>query len=96
MANSKSAKKRVKQNEVRRQRNLSRRSAMKTAIKKINTAIVDGSKKDVLELLLKDATSQLARAKGKGLIHPNNASRKTSRLAKRVAKATASTPTVKK
>ena len=88
MANIKSAKKRAKQSEVKRQRNLARKSAVKTAVKKVLTSIAKGEKKEVTQQLLKDAEAKLARAKGKGLIHANAAARKVSRLAKKVAVAT--------
>ena len=87
MANIKSAQKRAKQNVVRRKRNVSRNSAVKTAVKKVLTAI-ENSEDSVATLeLLRSAEAQIARAKGKGLIHPNTAARKISRLAKRVATA---------
>lgn len=87
MANIKSAQKRAKQNVVRRKRNVSRNSAVKTAVKKVLAAI-ENSEDSVATLnLLRSAEAQIARAKGKGLIHPNTAARKISRLAKRVAAA---------
>lgn len=85
MANNKSAKKRVLQNEKRRQNNCSRRSAIKTAVKKVLTAIESTSAN--VELLFNDAQAKIARAKGKNLLHRNTAARKISRLAKRVNKA---------
>ncbi len=88
MANTKSAKRQAKKNIKRAKKNLSRRSAIKTSVKKIMIALdgpVDASK---LQSLLKDAEAKLARAKGKNLLHPKTASRKVSRLAKKVATAT--------
>lgn len=85
MANIKSAKKRVLQNEKRRLINCSRRSALKTAVKKVLTAIETGEKKEAITILFNDAQAKIARAKGKGLLHRNTAARKISRLAKKVA-----------
>jgi small subunit ribosomal protein S20 len=87
MANIKSAKKRAIQAEVKRQRNLSRKSSIKTAIKKVLVALEN---KDVakLSVLMQDAESKITRACGKGLLHKNTAARKVSRLAKKVAAAT--------
>jgi small subunit ribosomal protein S20 len=83
MANIKSAKKRARQTIKRHEVNVARRSDIKTAIKKVMTAI---DKKDIeaARQLLKDAEAKLARAKGKGTIHRKAASRKISRLVKRV------------
>jgi small subunit ribosomal protein S20 len=83
MANSKSAKKCVLQNEKRRIKNVARRSAIKTAVKKVLTAIESTDVKNV-EMLFNDAQAKIARAKGKRLLHPNTAARKISRLAKKM------------
>lgn len=85
MANTKSAKKNMRQNERRRLVNAARRSEIKTTIKKAVVAVDQGAKSEAL-LLQTTAQSLLARGKSKGVIHPNTAARKTSRLAKRVAK----------
>jgi small subunit ribosomal protein S20 len=84
MANIKSSKKAAKQNAKRRAINLTRKSALKTTIKKVLTAIEKGQDVAQLKDLLRNAEAKLARAKGKGLLHSNTASRKVSRLAKRV------------
>ena len=86
MANIKSAKKRAIQTLKKRQKNLTRRTALKTAVKKVLKSVVEGSNVDAAKVLLRDAEARFARAKGKGVIHKNTARRKTSRLAKRVAK----------
>jgi len=86
MANTKSAKKRAKQNEKRRLVNLSRRSAVKTATKKVFDA-VDANDVAVAKELFKAAESQIARARGKGILKKNTAARKISSLSKRIAKA---------
>lgn len=86
MANIKSAKKRAVQTLKKRQKNLTRKTALKTAVKKVLKSVVEGSDVTATKVLLRDAEARLARAKGKGVIHKNTARRKTSRLAKRVAK----------
>jgi small subunit ribosomal protein S20 len=84
MANTKSAKKSMRQNEKRRQRNVRRKTSMKTSIKKVLLA-VENADITVAQELLPVAFAKLSRAKSKGLIHRNTAARKMSRLAKRVA-----------
>lgn len=83
MANLKSAKKQAKRSEIKRKRNLARKSAFKTAIKKFLAAV---SAKDVSAgtSLLKEIEAKLARAKSKRVIHANTAARKVSRLALRL------------
>ena len=83
MANTASAKRNVKKNENRRLINASRRSAIKTSIKKTLIAIEE--KNGQMDILLADVAAKLARAKSKGTIHANTAARKLSRLAKKVA-----------
>jgi small subunit ribosomal protein S20 len=85
MANTKSAQKQARQNIVARKRNLARRTAIKTAVKKVLTSIEKNDSLDSVQALLKDAEAKLARAKGKGVIHANTARRKIGRLAKRVS-----------
>jgi small subunit ribosomal protein S20 len=82
MANIKSAKKKAKQDEVRRVRNAARKSSIKTAMKKVETAVEKGEETQVVLQLLRDAESQIARAKGKGVLKPNTAARRVSRLAR--------------
>lgn len=86
MPNIASAKKRAKQAIVRNERNVARKSAIKTALKKVLVALdlkdIEAAKKH-----LRDAESQVARAKGKGVIHRNTAARTIGRLATRVAAA---------
>jgi len=80
LANHKSAAKRAKQNEIRRIRNKSTRSAMNTAVKKVVLAKEAGA--DNTAELLNAAKSVIAKAAKKGVLHKNTAARKTSRLAK--------------
>ena len=83
MANHKSAEKRNRQAQVRRQRNRANRSKMKTAIKNLNAAIESGNAEDA-KTALADAVPVIAKTASKGTIHKKNASRKISRLTKRV------------
>lgn len=80
MANTKSAKKAAKQNEIRRLRNAARLTAIKTAIKKVRLAVEQKQDGVVIQNLLADVNAKLSRAKSKGVVHPNAASRKMSRL----------------
>ena len=84
MANIASAKKRAKQTEVKRIKNLNRTTAIKTAIKKVIEAIENNEPKERALELLRDAESQMARAKCKRVLNANTASRKISRLTKKV------------
>ena len=86
MANIKSAKKQAKKSLVRRKKNLARKTAMKTAAKKVIVALENNDSIAKVKALLRDAEAKIARAKGKNVLHPKTASRKVSRLAKRVAK----------
>ena len=91
MANTKSAKKRVRQSEKRRLINVSRKTEIKTSIRKVIDSL---NRKDPIEetkKLLRNAEAKISRAKGKGVIHPNTAARKISRLAKRVVQVEQST-----
>lgn len=87
MANTKSAKKNALQNIARAKRNLARRTAIKTATKKVMLAVEAGAPEQELQTLLKDVAAKLYRARGKNILHPNTASRKLSRLSKHVTKA---------
>jgi len=84
MPNIKSAEKRVLQSEKSRLRNVARKSALKTAMKKVFVA-VEAEDVESAQSLLREAQAQLSRAKGKGLLHKNTAARKASRLARKVA-----------
>ncbi len=84
MANIKSAQKKARQDVARRQRNLGRKTALKTVVKKVLASIQSGDYQGSVALL-RDAEAQLARACGKGLIHKNAVARKVSRLSKKVS-----------
>ena len=81
MPKIKSAKKRVIVAEINRQKNASTKSAMKTVVKKFETAVAAGNKEEA-EVLLKDALKTLDKTASKGVIHKNTAARQKSRLAK--------------
>ena len=78
MANIKSQKKRNRQNEKARLRNKSIMSDLKTAIKKVETAHAAGEPTDQL---FEQAQQKIDVAAQKGVLHPNTAARKKSRLA---------------
>jgi small subunit ribosomal protein S20 len=79
LANSKSAEKRIRVSEQKRQRNRPYRSAARTYVKKAEIAIRAGDA-EVAATAVGDAISMLDRVAGKGVIHPNNAARRKSRL----------------
>ena len=83
MANIKSAKKRARQAEVRRQHNASRRSMMLTQLKNAIAAI-SGGDKEAAQAALANVSGVLDRMANKGLIHKNKASRHKSRLTAKV------------
>lgn len=85
MPNIASAKKRAKQNEARRKKNMSRKSAVKTAMKKVVAALNANEDIASIKALLRDAESKISRAKGKGVFHRNTAERTIGRLAQKVA-----------
>lgn len=85
MPNIKSAKKRVIVNDKRAKRNKSMNSALKTAIKKANLAIENGSEDK--EALVTAAVKKIDQATAKGLLHKNNAARKKSALVTKLNKA---------
>ena len=84
MANTKSAKKMVRKIERRTARNRDQRSKMRTFIRRVEEAIGAGDKA-AAETALRAAQPMIARAGQKGPLHKRTASRKVSRLAKRVS-----------
>jgi small subunit ribosomal protein S20 len=84
MANTPQAKKRIRRNASRATINHSRISRIRTFIKAVESAIESGKKKDAAEAL-KMVQPEMARGVARGVIHKNTASRKFSRLSKRVA-----------
>ena len=83
MANSPQAKKRARQNERRALVNQSRRSRIRTFLRKVEEAIASGDHAAAAEAL-KAAQPEVMRGVNKGIFHKNTASRKISRLAARV------------
>jgi small subunit ribosomal protein S20 len=84
MANIKSQKKRIIQNEKRRVRNLAVRSELKTRIKRARDGAASST--DDVQERLRLAQKRLAKAGEKGIIHKNQAARRTSRLMREAAK----------
>jgi len=84
MANTKSAKKATRVIARRTAVNKSRRTGMRTTWRAVEDAITAGDEKKAVEAL-RTAESKTMKAAGKGLVHKNLASRKVSRLSKRVA-----------
>lgn len=80
MANTKQAKKRVRQAEKHRKHNASLRSMLRTYIKKVLSGIASGDQQVALASL-KEATPVIDRMVNKGIIHRNKAARHKSRLA---------------
>ncbi len=85
MANIKSAKKRILVNRTKADRNKAIKSGVKTAIKKVYTAI-EAKDAEAAKEALKNATVVIDKAATKGIYHKNNAARKVSRLTKAVNK----------
>ena len=83
MANIKSAKKRIQVTLVRTERNKAIRSKVKTAIKKVESAVA-ANDKQLAKDNLKNAIVEITKAASKGVYHKNNASRKVARLSKAV------------
>ncbi len=83
MANTASARKRIRQIAVRTDRNAARRSRMRTFIKKVETAIAAGDKAAAVEAL-RLAQPEAQRAVTKGIAHLNTVARKISRLSARI------------
>ena len=83
MANTASARKRIRQTKVRTERNHARKSRMRTFVKKVETALAGGDKAAAAEAL-RVAQPEMQRAATKGVIHSNTVSRKLSRLSARV------------
>ena len=84
MANTPQAKKRIRRNANRAAINGARVSRIRTFIKAVEAALEAGNKTDARDVLDK-AQPELARGVARGVIHKNTASRKFSRLTKRVS-----------
>lgn len=84
MPNHKSAEKRVRQNARKNEVNRKNRSRLRTAIKKMRTALSDKNAAASIELL-PQTFSVIDKMVGKGILHGNTAARYKSRLTKHVA-----------
>jgi small subunit ribosomal protein S20 len=84
LPNIKSAIKRAKVNKKKNLRNRMIKSAMRTSLKRFDSAVHAGTADNVL---LASTMGAVDRAASKGVIHKNAANRKKSRIAKRLAKA---------
>ncbi|MBB3034771.1 30S ribosomal protein S20 [Alteriqipengyuania lutimaris] len=84
MANTPQARKRIRRNARRAEINGSRMSRIRTFVKKVEAAI-EGGDKEAAQNALRDAQPELARGVARGVLHKNTASRKMSRLSKRVS-----------
>ncbi|HSD92589.1 MAG TPA: 30S ribosomal protein S20 [Methyloceanibacter sp.] len=83
MANTKSAKKAARQTVRRTETNKTRRSRFKSSVRKVEEAIASGNK-EAAAAALKAAEPVMVRTSQKGIVHRKTASRKVSRLAKRI------------
>ncbi len=84
MANTPQAKKRIRRNDKRAEINGNRIGRIRTFVKKVESAL-DGGDKVAAADALKAAQPELARGVARGVLHKNTASRKLSRLTKRVS-----------
>lgn len=85
MAHSKSALKRWRQNDKRRERNKGVRSSSRTAVKNARAAIDDGNS-DEAQAAVHAAISVLAKASKSNVVHKNAVARHKSRLMRRLNK----------
>lgn len=83
MANTDSARKRIRQTEKRTARNKARKSRVRTYVRKLEEAIATGDKAAAQEAF-RAAQPEMQRAVTKGTLHANTVSRKISRMSARV------------
>lgn len=86
MPNIKQQEKRMRQAAKRRLRNRSRKSEIKTYIRKFEAALQRGDKEES-ELYLRKAVKALDKAAGDGIIHKNNAANRKSRIMRKFNRA---------
>jgi small subunit ribosomal protein S20 len=91
MPQSRSAKKRVRQNETRREINKAVKSTVRTRVKKVREAVSAGDPGKA-ELALKTAVQKLDKAARSNVLHKNQVARRKSRLQKAVNKLKAAKP----
>lgn len=83
MPNHKSAEKRMRQNEKRRQINRSNRTRLRTGVKRLRAALEEGTKDGITETYAQ-TVSTIDKAVNKGVLHRNAAARYKSRLTTQV------------
>ena len=83
MANTSSAKKRVRRDARRTEVNRARRGRIRTFVKRVESAIA-GNDKEAAQAAFVVAEPEIMRGVTKGVLHRNTASRKVSRLAARI------------
>mgnify|MGYP003573878154 FL=1 len=86
MANTASAKKRIRSSERKRERNRVFRASARTHIKRSRSLLREGDL-EAAEVAARDACRTLDKAARKGVLHPRNAARRKSRLMKALANA---------
>lgn len=84
MANIKSQKKRIKTNEIARQRNKAVKSALRTHVRAVREAVAAGDAAKATELAV-TANRSLDKAVSKGVIHKNQAANRKSAISSAVA-----------
>jgi small subunit ribosomal protein S20 len=84
MANTPQAKERIRRNDRRAEINGARVSRIRTFIKQVEAALASGDKAQA-EAAIRRVQPELARGVAKGVVHKNTASRKFSRLTRRIA-----------
>ena len=84
MANTPQAKKRIRRNQRRAEVNGARVGRIRTFVKRVEAALAAGDK-TAASTALAEAQPEMARGVAKGVLHKNTASRKFSRLTKRVS-----------
>ena len=83
MANIKSAKKRILVNQTKAERNKAIKSKVKTAVKKVETAVAEKNV-EAAKAALHTAIVEISKAGSKGVYHKNNVARKVARISKAV------------
>jgi small subunit ribosomal protein S20 len=82
LANTRSALKRIRSSEKKRQRNRIFRSSARTYVKKARQSIIEQGRTEESQAAVRQAISALDKAAQKGVIHKNNAARRKARLMK--------------
>ncbi|UCC95133.1 MAG: 30S ribosomal protein S20 [Candidatus Omnitrophota bacterium] len=95
MPQRKSAKKELKKNLIRREKNLAVKNQIKSAIKKFKKSL-ESKDQNSMRINLRDLYRILDKAASKGIIHANKAARRKSRLSARANATTQKSPSPKK